>query len=413
LELDGKQETEWQSKWRELQKDFTVPPSPAETSKTASTVTLSELKRFLHLPAHESLRRHLRVEEEDEQTLEDEEPLVTTQQAAGALVRQSIQQLVIAAAQGDVQKALAAWQERFSAAYADSRLRSRVPEEAFGEIDQAALLRDLQERIHGQGQIEAFLREHAGMTFCGPLLLGESLTPLGARQRFSALCLRPGRELPADAPREIRIVGSTTFAWQAPGRFEILVVTNIKEVNGREISVSMIEPALLFLALLASADPNDDGMSAQKWLAQREFLLHVSHRSGIQTWSYPPGCITPAEALNYFAHLTRDFLDPEHFDLLPFDVVGKNKELSLAFHEDFATQIAPENYRLALEHAIAEERENAYSVVKIPLLVEMVRAQVPGDALAKVQRRFRLLDRGPASLREQPRISKGKRSPKS
>jgi exonuclease V gamma subunit len=413
LALSDKQESEWQSKWRELRKDFTVPPSPADTSKTASTVTLSELKRFLHLPAHESLRRHLRVEEEDEQTLEDEEPLVTTQQAAGALLRQSVQQLVLAAAQGGVQQALAAWQERFSATYADSRLRSRVPEEAFGEIDQAALLRDLQERIHGQGLLESFLREHAGTTFCGPLLLGESLTPLGARQRFGALCLRPGHELPADAPREIRIVGSTSFAWQAPGRFEILIITNIKEINGREISVSMIEPALLFLALLASADPNADGMSAQKWLAQREFLLHISHRSGIQTWSYPPGCITPAEALNYFVHLTRDFLDPEHFDLIPFDVLAKNKELSLAFHEDFASQITPENYRLALEEAIAEVREDAYGFIKIPLLVEMVRAQIPVDALAKTQRRFRLLDRGPAHLREQPRISKGKGSPKS
>jgi hypothetical protein len=321
--------------------------------------------------------------------------------------------LVLAAAQGNVQQALAAWQERFSATYADSRLRSRVPEEAFGEIDQAALLRDLQDRIHGQGQIEAFLREHAGMTFCGPLLLGESLTPLGAKLPFPALCLRPGHELPADAPREIRIVGSTNFAWQAPGRFEILIVTNISEINGRGVSISMIEPALLFLALLASAEPNADGMSSQKWLAQREFVLHVAHQGSIQTWSYPPGCITPAEALNYFGHLTRDFLDPAQFDLLPFDVLGRNKELSLAFHEGFATQITPENYHLALEEAIAEVREDAYSFVKIPLLVEMVRAQVPADAMAKVQRRFRLLDRGPARLREQPKSSKGKRSPKS
>jgi hypothetical protein len=274
-------------------------------------------------------------------------------------------------------------------------------------------LRDLQERIHGQGQIEAFLREHAGMTFCGPLLFGESLTPLGAKLRFPALCLRPGHELPTDAPREIRIVGSTNFAWQAPGRFEILIVTNINEIKGGEISISMIEPALLFLALLANAEPNADGMSAQKWLAQREFLLHVALQGGIQTWSYSPGCITPAEALNYFVHLTRDFLDPAQFDLLPFDILGKSKELSLALHEDFATHVTPENYRLALEEAIAEERENAYSFVKIPLLVEMVRAQVPADALAKVQRRFRLLDRGPARLREQPKISKGKRSPKS
>jgi exonuclease V gamma subunit len=412
VELDAVQQAEWASKLAGFQQEFTIPPSPAETPTPSVNVTLSELKRYLHLPAHASLRRHLRVEEEDERTLEDEEPLVTTQQAAGALVRQSIQQLVLASARGDVQQALTDWQERFAATYADSRLRSLVPEEAFGEIDQAALLRDLQERIHGQGQIEAFLRDHAGSTFCGPVLLGESLTPLGPKLRFPALAFRPGHELPADAPQEIRLVGWTPFAWHSPGRFEVLIVTNSKDIDGKEISLSMIEPALLALALLANAEPNVEGIAAQKWLAQREFLLHASHRGGMQTWTYPAGSITPAEAVSYFLDLTRDFLDPAQFDLLPFDVLCNNKELQAAMHEDFATQIAPETYRTVLEEAIVEIRENAYSFIQIPLLVDMVRAQVPADALAKVQRRFRLLDRGPASVRRQPKISKAKRAAK-
>jgi exodeoxyribonuclease V gamma subunit len=412
LSLDAKQEAEWEHQWKEFQKDFTIPATIEQTPTTASTVTLSELKRFLHLPAHESLRRHLRVEEEDDQTLEDEEPLVTSTLAAGALVRQTIQQLVLAASQGNVQQALAGWQERFVATYADSRLRSRVPEEAFGEIDQAAILRDLQERIHGQGQIEAFLRECANLRFCGPVLIGESLTPLGAKQRFPALLLRPGHELPADATREIRIVGSTNFAWESPGRFEILIVTNSKEIDGREISSAMIEPTLLFLALLANGEPNAEGMSAEKWLAQRAFTLHLSHRGGIQTLSYPAGSTTPAEALHYFVELTRDFLDPTQFDLLPLDVLLNAKELSLAFHEGFASQITPENFQAALEEAVTVQHEKPFDFFKIPLLVEMVHAQVPADALAKVQRRFRLLDRGPARNREQPKISKGRRSAK-
>jgi exonuclease V gamma subunit len=412
LALDRQQEAEWADKRGEFQKDFRVPPCPAQRPETATTVTLTELRRFLYLPAQESLRRHLRVEEEDEQGQDDDEPLVTTQQMAGALVRQTIQQLVLAAAKAGAQEALGAWKERFLATYADSHLRSRVPEEAFGEIDRGALLSDLQERIHGQGRIEAFLRGHAGMTFCGPVLLGESLTPLGARKRFPALCLRPGHELAADAAREIRIVGSTSFAWQEPGRFEILIVTNSKEVRGEEISLAMIEPALLMLALLASYEPNADGMSGNQWLARRECLLNVSHQGGIQTWSYPPGDITPAEAMNYFVHLTRDFLDPAQFDLLPFEIVNK-RGLSHAYREGLAAQMTPESYRTLVEDAITDMRENAYRGVKVPLLVDMVGARVPADALAKVQRRFRLLDRGPARLREQPRTSKGWQSPKS
>ena len=88
---------------------------------------------------------------------------------------------------------------------------------------------------------------------------------------------------------------------------------------------------------------------------------------------------------------------------MPFDLLCKNKELQAALHDDFATQITEEEYRDKLEDVLEEARENSgWGYFKIPLLVEMVRAQVPADALAKVQRRFRLLDRGPAFQRKHP-----------
>ena len=404
LSLDAKQAAELASKWKVFQHEFAIPPAPPEPTSAAITVSLSELRRFLQLPADASLKRHLRVEEDDEQTLEDDEPLVTTQQAANALVRQTIQQLVLATAKGNVEQALTAWQDRFTATYADARLRSRVPEEAFGEIDQAAIVRDLEERIHGQGRIEAFLRERAGLTFCGPVLLGESLTPLGAKLRFPALTIRLGEML-----REIRIVGFTPFAWDDANRFEVLVITNFEKIDGRELSQPLFEPTLLYLALLASAEPNAEGLAAQQWLAKREFVLHVSHRAGIQTWSYPAGTIQPEEALGYLAELTRDFLDPTQFDLLPFDILKRSKTLQLAFHEGAAPQMGADDFRQTLEEAIGDEQENAFSYFKLPLLVEMVHAQVPADALAKVRRRFPLLDRGPARVRQQPAATKRKK----
>jgi len=133
----------------------------------------------------------------------------------------------------------------------------------------------------------------------------------------------------------------------------------------------------------------------------------------IRTWTHPPHSVTPTEALHYFVELSRDFLDPSHFDLIPFDVLHGNRELQAAMHDDFATQIAAAEYRALLEDAIEDLRDNAFSPIKIPQLVEMVNAQVPADALAKVQRRFRLLDRGPASIRRQPKVSKSKRGSKS
>ena len=371
-------------------------------------MTLGELTRFLKFPAAASLRRHLRVEEEEEQTLEDDEPLVTPDRAARALMRVALQQLVRDAGQGNVEQALGAWQERFTRTYADSRLRSRVPEEAFGEVDQSSLLGELRERIHGQGQIEAFLREHAGMTFCGPVLFGESLTPLGARLRFPALRFRPGHEMPAELP-EVRLVGSTDFAWHSDSRFEVLFVTNYEKIDGRKIAPALLEPALLHLALLANAEAVGGAIAAQAWLSKREFLLHVAFAGGIQTWSYPVGSITPVEAMEYLVQLTRDFLDPTQFDLLPFDVLGKYNELQQAFNSTFTAQIAPADFRKLFGETIADVREDKYSNLEIPLLVDMIGAQVPADALAKVRRRFRLLDRGPARVRTQPAAPRGRR----
>ena len=82
--------------------------------------------------------------------------------------------------------------------------------------------------------------------------------------------------------------------------------------------------------------------------------------------------------------------------------------------DDFATQITPEEYRDLLNDAIEDLRDNAFSPIQIPpLSSDMINAQVPADALAKVQRRFRLLDRGPAAIRRQPRVSKARRGAKS
>jgi hypothetical protein len=400
LKLDAGQEAEWEREWAKFQRNFPISATVAPLSvRTAPrTVTLVELRRFLRLPAEALLKRHLRLEEDDEPAAEDDEPLVTPRQVANSLTRTTIRQLVLATTRGELDQALADWPRCFGQAFADARLCSRVPEEAFGEIDQAALLAGLSERIRGSGQIERFLRERAAMAYCGPVLLGESLTPLGAKLRFPALRLRPDHELPADAPHEIRLVGYSHYAWHSPRKFEILVVTNRKEIVGRLLCDPMFDPLLLYLALLAGSEPNADGIISSSWLANREFVLHVAHREGIATWSYPPGDITSAEALRYLVDLARDFLDPAQFDLLPFDTMMRSASLRLALQHD-PVHMSAEVFRGMLVDSLNDQRENARSPAKVPLLVEMAQAAVPADALAKVRRRFPLLDRGPARVR--------------
>jgi exonuclease V gamma subunit len=401
LTLDLHQKAELSDRAEQLRVDFSLPPDPPPALATPVTVSVGELRRFLHFPARESLRRHLRVEDDTEIAIEDEEPLVTPPGPANQLVRQALHQLVRRAAAGDVPRAFQEWPDRFRAAYADGRLRSRVPEDAFGELDEAMLRRELHERIHGRGALEPFLRARADMMFCGPALLGESVAPVGAKMRFPALRLRPGHELPAGAGPEVRVVGTTPLAWLSRDTFEVLVITTSSKVDGRDLCLPMIEPTLFFLALLANPEPNGKAIASRDWLGRRHFFLHLAHPEGILTWTHPIGLFSPDEATRYLAGLAQDFLDPTQLDLLPFELITRGAELRRVYYERGDVRLSAEEYQQLLEENLAEERENVwYSAIDIPLVVDMAQARVPADALAKVQRRFRLLDRGPALWRE-------------
>jgi hypothetical protein len=154
----------------------------------------------------------------------------------------------------------------------------------------------------------------------------------------------------------------------------------------------MFAPVLLYLAMLASSEPGPDGIIASSWLARREFVVHVAHRAGIESWTYPVGCVTPCEAIHYLVELTRDFLDGSQFDLLPFEVLCKNQMLKAAL-EPAMPKLAAEPYRVVFEDEVAEARENTFGGTMIPPLIDMIGAQVPADAAAKVSRRFQLLVR--------------------
>jgi exonuclease V gamma subunit len=398
---DLHQQADLRTKMEKLQVDFAIAAELPPSLKAPVTVSVWELSRFLKFPAAEILRRHLRIEDEREESTALDEPLVTPDLAMRQLVRMTLSQLVRRAAAGEVQKALEEWPARFRAAFADARLRSRVPEDAFGDIDEEAIRRELDQRIHGLGEFAPFLRRHAQKMSCGPALLGETLIPIGAKMRFPALRLRPGHELPADGP-EIRVVGSTPFAWFNRDTFDILVLTtSTKKFDAGQLHAPMLEPLLFYLALLANPEPNGKAIAAKDWLSRRHFTLHLAHPAGIQTWAYPIGLIAPDEAQQYLTMLAGELLDPTQLDLLPFDLIAREYEFRRAYDETSPSQVSAEEYVSLLKDKVADERENPWSSVHIPLVVEMAGASIPVDALSKVQRRFRLLDRGPALRRRE------------
>lgn len=400
-ELDLNQRAELDAAVRLLRPDFRVTGDVAAAAPATCAVVLAELKRFLVLPAAESLRRHLHVADDDEPEIEDHEPLITSDDVGKALVRQTLQQLVLQAGRGDVEAALAGWRDRFTQSYGEARLRSRVPDAAFGEIDQQALRTLLIERIDGEGGLAEFLRERAPprSKFCGPLLLGESPQPLGARVRIPALRLRPGLNVPEGWGPEVRVGGATPFVWLSDRRLEVLVLSNATKIDSHQLHDALLESVLLWLALLANDEPGEKGVSSRAWLARRAFEVHVACPDGVRRWAYPAGLIEPAEALSYLADLVRELLDPDQCDMLPFKVLIAHLELRKAY-EAGSGMLTAEQYRSIFEEHLADARA-AFYPLRVPLVVDLVGAVVPEDARDKVHRRFLLLDRGPALARQQ------------
>jgi len=360
------------------------------------TIALAALRRFLDCPAEAALRHHLRLSDDPEPEAADDEPFWTGFPRNAQLVSAFLHRFVARSLQESVDAALADWRERFAQLHEEWRLRGRVPEEAFGQADQTRFTYLLDGRLSGPEGLAAFLRQRQHLPFCGPILLGESLTPLGARLRFPALNL----EVPA------RLVGAVPYVWRGDDTVEVLMLTGMaaRRVPREQLSLPLLEPLLFFLALKAGTEPGPQGLASSAWLGRRTLHLHVAHEEGLVTTTYGPDDFSAEEARAYLGELVRDFLDRGSFDLLPFDLLLGREPLRLAYTlpDDAADLPAvQQDYTAVFQQAVNADQDpdTLYRTWTPMQLLEIVAARVPAEAFAKVRRRFRLLDRGPARLR--------------
>jgi hypothetical protein len=305
-------------------------------------------------------------------------------------------------------------------------------------VDQARLEQALHDRIAGRDGLLKFLQGRAEAAFCGPVLLGESSTPIGARRIFPALKLTLG-----PLPAAVRVVGSQAFVWRSDEALDLLVVTTSRSdmVPANALSGHMLDPLLFYLALKAGTETGPDEVSSAAWLEERDFRLHIAHEGGIATFTYLASDISPEQARVYLAELVCDFLDRGSFDLLPFDLAVSDEGLrlplvktdyeilqvyralpategeeakrlrkSLGMDEEEEADPGrsdeeilagfraryPECYQEAIEADEEKEDHRVYWPMKLMRIVE---AEVPADAWDKMRRRFRLLDQGPARVR--------------
>lgn len=397
--LDVKASAELDRRLATARRAFAIPPSKGSARKSISAVTVHELRRFLRCPAEAAIRRHLHLEDEAESELCDDEPFCTGFPHDYRLVQQTIDWFVKRAIESSVDSALAEWRPRFNALYDRWRLCGYAPEEAFGECDRRRFEERLHERIAGRASLGSFLRQQSTARFCGPVVVGGHRDSVAARTQFPTLTLADEygvafASLSAALPR----------VWRSDEVIESLVVAGKRSVSSKEISVPLLEPVLALLAMAAGTERGVEGCS-RDWLGERSLKIHIAHEGGLATFHYECADLGPPEASAYLARLAQEFLDPTSFDLIPLELVLEDITLQAAYTSPDAewTDDQRADYLQRLTSAIEENSEKEMPAYRAMKLISLVRPDVPLDALDKVSRRFRLLDRGPAREREMER----------
>ena len=350
---------------RSLAKNFHVAPAEVDVERVRN-VPLRHLQEFLENPAAAALKYRLRFNPDDAEDPPDHEPFVTPQRFANRMMRQLQEELVRRSETEPIAKLLHEWPDLFHTRYREWMLCSRLPEHAFADVDEHVLLEELTDRIEGGGGLAKFLERQATKPAIGPILIGESLTPVGARRQCPALDIGG-----------VRVVGNLNFAWQTEDSLELLVTYGAKVDNFGRLDRALLGPMLSLLAMTA-ADPSLD---------RSRFTLHVARPSGIDTFEVGGPLFRPAAAREYLGRLVRDFLDPASAELLPFAVVRSDWELRKAFVlEDHGN---PDFPRL-----LAEAIDNG-SEWNFPELAELAHAVcgVAEEAFKKVRDRFGPLQR--------------------
>jgi len=389
LEVDGALE--------QARRVFALPPGLTAPARPQAgrrlTVALRELRGFLRCPAEASLQRHLSLYDDDRPPPADDEPFYTEPPFDRALIVDCLERFTQRAASRGVAAALADWREQFARLHQEERLRGRVPEDAFGEVDQVRLTQLIQKRIEGEAGLAAFLSARQRAECVGPVLLGEHHAPIGPRTRFPALALT------IDAA-PVYLTGRLAHAWRSAAAVETLLVIPGRLPLANQLSLPILEAALFLAALKAGAD------GAPEWLGDRAYHIHVAGEDGINRYVYEADDLTSAEARAYLTQLVTDFLNPTGLDLLPFAMLAdgkKGERLRLAYTLDDGDEMLAAlrgDFHAQLIQLLADDGTGDFATYRPMKVLELAAPQVPPSAYELTRRRFRLLDRPLARARQ-------------
>ena len=375
-------------------------------------VRLRELKDFLYDPLDASIRRHLRLFEEDEEDLAEveDEPFFSASRWERQVLRKSFEQALLARPERQEAKSSSA-EQFFDAFYDDAALRSQAPEGAFAEIDREAIRQTL---LALQDPLDQFLQERAKDEFTPGVVLGEVSLATGEDRRFPPLEFEGEISPPGDERlvQRVELHGRLPLVWKdtSENAGHVLVLAPVsKAPSAKDVSGALFFPFLFYAAMRAGTRGFADGLSSSAWIGEGPFHIHVLCRDRLLCRSYQ---LTPDEARDYLRNLTTDFLAEGSFDHLPFSVIGRSDVYArheneriypYRIDEDVADTVKGD-YRISIEEAL--EDEGPWAGYRPGDLIRIIDTSgcIPLDAFDIVRRRFRPIYRFLA-----PAKSSGKR----
>lgn len=357
-------------------------PRPANASdepveaRPTPTVSLKKLSKFLENPAAAALRYHLHADDEWDAGHDDDcEPLTSPKSVGDNLVRQTLVRIVQRAETESVSQLAVEWPEEFERKYREATLRGQLPEGAFAKVDAAVLRRDVEATLNDGGLL-AFLKGLEAKTCCGPYLIGESETPIGAKSRVPALTLPLKRPVGPYPSGEMRIVGSWPLAWTDDETLDLLVFPRGEVDRKKPLCRHLFEPMLFAVALAATGA-----------LQERRVIFQIVQAGGMLALPLTGPLLEAEAAREYLRELATDFVDVGCADQLPFECVQETGWPPLYSNDDGANLA---DNLLALWRWREETCNWGFTKTWLNAFTT-IGFRVPMDAGEKVRRRFRPL----------------------
>jgi exonuclease V gamma subunit len=388
IALDERQKKTLQKHLSAQSPNFDLPQGNAANKDEETVVSVRELKKFLEYPAEATLRRHLRLSDEDEPDTEDDEPFSIDRLDRHILMVPTVERIVDRAMTVGVEASLREWQPWFREYFEVRRLCSSVPDGAFGDVARTVLVDDIDRWLNGEAALKQFLERRPRETFVGTILIGESRTPVHANLHFPALELELGEHM--FLPARARLVGSCRSIWRSEKAIDVLVPTSCKEVSECQLSTYIFAPLLFFMALRLGREKIHEGVSSAEWLGGRALRIYILHGAGMAKVAYQPRDLPPNKVARYMKRLVMDLLNPGSFENLPFSLLmDRTSKLVKAFQANDI--ISPAHYRAEWRDALKAWKGNERGI-QMSSLMKLVNPEVPHDALDRICRRFRFLD---------------------